>query len=52
MEKLYKEAVEEIEKDDDKEEAKEEAKEEEITFNEVNGWNYKLLKYIQGTIQY
>lgn len=46
MKKLYEGAVEEIKKDD----GKEESKEEEITFNEVNGWNYKLLKYIQGTI--
>ena len=46
MKKLYEEGVEEIKKDDNKESSKEE----EITFNEINGWNYKLLKYIQGTV--
>jgi hypothetical protein len=45
MKDLQKEAVEELKKD-----GGDEKEEEEISFHEINGWNYKLLKFIQGTV--
>ena len=60
LKSLYETGTKEIKEHKENEQKKKEHKEkehkekteDEITFKEINGWNFKLLKYIQGVIQY